>query len=646
MKITESIALSVVSGLLLTINSVQASESDAREASSLDTIVVTAARHPVERREIGGSTTIIDRTFIEARQARYVSDLLREIPGVSVTQSGGPGSQTQVRLRGSEANHTLVLIDGVRANDPASGDEFRWEFLTTGNIERIEVVRGPHSALWGSDALAGVVNIITRDLANTQSLDAYVEAGSNSSLNSGINGSTYGNGWALGGALEQLSTDGSNVSRSGSADDGASVLSAALNGKLRLSDNTSIQLGVRAVDADTDTDPADFVVTGLPTDGDLSSESSRVTAYLNGHVQPSDGWLSHQFGVRFLRADNDNLVAGIRDSSNNAKRLQYLYQADVTIQDSLLSLALEREETDFEQGGAVIFGDPNQQQRMTVSSLVADFTHRSGESATWRVGLRYDDNSAFDNIVTGQASLAWQLGGDTTLRASVGTGHKTPTFIERFGFFPQQFVGNPDLRPETSTAYEIGVERRLVDDQLRFELSLFQSDLNNEINGFVFDPVTFLSTAENRAGESRRRGVETSLVWQPRSELSLAANYSYVDATEESSGTRQREIRRPKHAANFSSTIDLFDDRASFTLVADYGGTRLDTFFAPFPAPQSIVTLDNYWLVDLAATVRLTESFDVFARVNNALDEDYEQVFGFNTPGRQAYIGIRAEFGR
>ncbi|MGH8222257.1 MAG: TonB-dependent receptor, partial [Woeseiaceae bacterium] len=186
-----------------------------------DNIIVTASRAPLAQAEVGSATTVIDRAQIDARQARYVTDLLRSVPGFAVSRSGPNGAQTQVRVRGAEANHVLVLIDGVRANDPASGDEFRWEYLSTSDIERIEIVRGPQSSLWGSDAVAAVVHVITRSGEKRYGISAYAEGGSQDTVNAALRGSTGRDRWNLGFDIERLDSGGSNIARSGTEADGA-----------------------------------------------------------------------------------------------------------------------------------------------------------------------------------------------------------------------------------------------------------------------------------------------------------------------------------------------------------------------------------------------------------------------------------------
>lgn len=621
-------------------------QSASSTGSDLDQIVVVGARIPLTLNQIGNATTVISRNQIEQRQARYVTDLLRTVPGFSVSHTGVTGSQTQVRVRGSEANHVLVLIDGVRANDPATGDEFRWEHLATGNIERIEIVRGPQSALWGSDAIAAVVHVITRDGRDDSNLETYVEGGRNSTLNLGLSGSVQAGKLSLGGGLEHLSTDGSNISRVGDEDDESDVTTASVSARLDATEALTFNVQLRAVDAYSQFDPVDFMVSGLPTDGDLATETGNVYASIGGRLKTS-GKLTHHLNARYYESDNRNLTDGIQNSSSASDRTTLAYQTDINLGDDRLALALEHEHTSFEQRGEIIFGDPNQDQEMDVSSIVAEYQGFSYERLSWLISARYDDNSDFDNAVNGRLSLAYSFSDSTKLRGAIGTGQKNPTFIERYGFFPGQFIGNPDLVPERSVSYDVGVDHGFLDGALLLQVTLFKQDLEDEIDGFVFDPDTFLSTAENKDGKSERSGVELSTQWTVNDYFGLNASYTYTDSTEENfAGEDVKELRRPRHAGSLAANFQSANDRFQSTLTADYGGARDDMFFPPFPALPEIVTLQSYWLLDLTAQYQLTSTVNVFARGTNLLDEDYEQVYGYETPGRAGYVGVRVNFGR
>ena len=607
--------------------------------SPVDQIIVTGARAPISAGDVGSAVTILTREDIQHRQARYVSDLLRAVPGFAVSHSGVLGSQTQVRVRGSEANQVLVLIDGVRANDPATGDEFRWEHLATANIDRIEIVRGPQSAVWGSDAIGGVVHIITRSGNDARGFNGYLETGSEDTLNGSVSGGFGGDNWSVGLGYEQLNTDGSNISRTGDEKDDADMSTASLNARIQASSALAIRMGIRSVDAYSQFDAVDFFVTGLPADSVVATDSAQNFTHVGLAFGTPESRAAHHLGVRYFDSEHRDLVAGSQVSSSASERLSLAYQADIALGENLLSLALEHEETRFEQRGEVGFGDPNQDQKMDATSVIADFQGRATEDLTYLLSLRSDNNSDFDDILTGRASVSWAVNDRTTLRANVGTGQKTPTFIERFGFFPGQFIGNPNLKPERSTSYDIGIDRRIA-DAVNVQVAVFKQDIRDEIDGFVFDPDSFLFTADNLATTSKRSGVELGASWDISEQFNLDMNYTYTDASENGAP----ELRRPRHAGSVQAGYSFREARGRVTLAADYGGTRRDIFFPPWPDPSEVVTLQNYWLVDLTAQYAVTGTTKLFVRAKNLLDTDYEQVYGYRTQGRAFYAGIQVGF--
>ena len=621
--------------------------AETESPEELDQIIVSASRAPLTAANVGASATVITREQIERRQVRYVTDLLRTVPGFAVSHSGTTGSQTQVRVRGAEANHVLVLIDGIRANDPSTGDEFRWETLSTHNVERIEIVRGPQSSLWGSDAIAGVVHVITRSESQSTGMSAYAEGGSFGAVNGGLHGGTGGEGWSVGYGLESLSTDGTNISRTGNERDGSDVKTASLSASFQASNRIRFDLGVRSIDSYTQFDPVDFFVTGLPTDGDVSTDSQQNYLQIGATIGAEEDRLAHHLDVSYFDTSNRNATDDVAESSSASDRLTLSYQADIHLGQNLLSLALDNERTRFQQVGEIGFGDPNQSQETRLNSVVADYQGNSIDRLTWLLSARYDDYSDFDGAFTGRLSAAYQLGATILLRANVGTGQKTPTFTERFGFFPGQFVGNPNLKPEKSTSYELGIEQTLLDGALNYQLTLFNQDLNDEINGFVFDLNTFLFTAENMLGSSSRAGIELVVTVDISDDFDVGLSYTYTDSSEkDDQGNNSHELRRPRHVGSLNANYRFLADRANLTLVADYGGSQDDIFFPPFPAPSEIVTLDSYWLLDLAVSYDVSAKFAVFVRASNLLDEDYEQVYGYRTPGRSYFFGIRYRHGR
>jgi len=611
----------------------------------LDQIIVTGSRAALPLKDLGSAVTVLTRDDIERQQSRYVTDLLRAVPGFAVSHSGVAGSQTQVRVRGSEANQVLVLIDGIRANDPTAGDEFRWEFLTTDNIERIEIVRGPQSSLWGSDAIAAVVQVITRTGKQSPGVGGYVEAGTNNTLNGALRGGYASEQWSMAMDVERLSTDGDNIALVGDESDDSEITTMSVSSTLRPSDSIVLNLGVRATDAYSQFDTIDYVETGLPADSNVATDGRQDFAQLGASLGAVDSRVRHHFNARYYGSDYSNLVEYAEESATTSDRLTFSYQADIRIAANLLSLALEHESTDFSQRGNADFGDPNQNQEIEVSSVIGDFQGHPSEKLTWLLSARYDDNSEFDNAFTGRLSVAYQWSEATLLRANVGTGQKNPTFIERFGYYPSQFVGNPALKPELSTSIDVGIDQQ-IGDSLFLQLSLYTQNLKDEINGFVWDPATFLATSINMDGTSQRRGVEFGGRWRISDRVEIDASYSYNDSVEEDiTGTDVRELRRPRHSGSVTLDLHLLEDRGRLTLVADYGGTRSDVFYPPWPQPSQLVALPSYWLLDLTAQYDVSPAITLFARAANLLDTEYQQVYGYRTPGLHTYAGMQVNFG-
>jgi vitamin B12 transporter len=451
----------------------------------------------------------------------------------------------------------------------------------------------------------------------------------------------------LSGGIERLDTDGTNISRTGSEMDGSDISTLSLAAQFRPSDKLTLDASLRMTDAYSQFDPVDFFVTGLPIDGDVATDAENLYAKVTLKYGAASSRLTHQIHVKYFDSDNRNLVDGVGDSSSASDRSTVAYQADIQLAANILSLALEHEKTSFEQSGAIIFGDPNQHQEMDVTSVIADYQGLSHERFTWLLSARFDNNSDFENAVSGRLSLAYDLSESTVLRGNIGSGQKNPTFTELYGFFPGQFVGNPDLKPESTTSYDIGVDKILQDGAVILQLSLFRQDLKDEINGFVFDPDTFLATAENIDGTSRRSGAELGASWKISEHFDLGATYTYTESHQEDAlGEDVQEVRRPKHSGALTLGFLSSSQRFNAVLTADYGGTRTDVFFPPWPDPSETVTLDSFWLVDLTLQYQISESTSMYVRGSNLLDEDYEQVYGYQTPGIAGYLGLRMNFGQ
>jgi len=623
----------------------------AEEPIELEEMIVTAGLEPISSHDLARSVTVITRQEIEQRQVKYLADLLRDVPGFAVSQAGGPGTQTQIRVRGAESNHLLVLVDGIRANDPASIDEFQFQYALTSNIERVEIIRGPQSATWGTDALAGVINIIRRKNVTSDYLSANAEYGSFDSFNLGADGGIARERLQLRGGVAFQGTDGTNISRTGNERDGSS--NANINASIDISPTDSLHLlfSGQHINAETDFDDFDFIESGLPVDADLVIKARRT--YLNGEAryQPESGPWSGSFSVNWLDTDNDNYRGGLADSSTAAETLELRLKGSVLLgpddqQNHRVTFAVDRKEIDYAQRGiASPFGNPNQNQSYDVTGLAAEYIGQPVQDLTWTLSGRQDDFSDFEDVFTWQMAAAWQALPALKLRASAGTGSKAPTFTDLFGFYADYFIGNPNLKPETSKGWEIGLDTDFNGQGIYLSAAWFDQRLEDEIDGFVFDPDTFLFTAKNKTGKSRRRGLEVSLEDRLTDWLSFSANYTYVDATEETApGISSREVRRPRHMASASVNCAFAGTRGNLNLDINYNGSQLDNYFPPPTYALEQVKLDSFAVVGLAASWKLRGNFELVGRVSNLFDENYEEILGFARPGRAVYAGLRGRF--
>ncbi len=597
----------------------------------LPEIVVTASRAPVPAEQVGSAITVIDRAEIERRQTRFVADLLRDVPGVSVSQAGPSGAVTQVRMRGAESNHTLVMIDGVEANDPAGGAEFDFAHLTTADIERIEVLRGPQSALYGSDAIGGVINIITRRGRRGHNLRGSLEGGSFGTIQAsgGLSGAGDGYRYALN--ASQFHTDGISIDPDGDERDGYRNRTLSFSGTADLLPNLELSATGRHVDARVESDPGP----ALPVDTDSVSHIDQFYGRVQAKLSLLDGNWEHIVGIGLTDTENKTRTDGEPDTRIAGRRVKYDYQTNVTFttpdaQHSITGLA-EREEEDFTFRG---FQDVDRDT--TTHALVGLYRLDLFDRIFLSAALRHDDNEIFKDATTYRATAAYlhrETG--TRLHGSYGTGVKNPTFFELFGF-DANFRGNPDLKPERSEGFDIGVEQRFGGGRHAVDVTYFEQDLEDEIVGFG-------DTAVNQTGTSKRRGVEISGRAQLLPELAVTGTYTYVWAREPNGDV---EVRRPAHSASLHVNYRFLEDRANLNFGVRYNGAQDDLDFRPpFPAPPERVRLDDYLLVNLAGSYRITDNVEAYARIENLLDADYEDVFGFATPGIAAYVGMRVQFG-
>ena len=624
---------------------ISAPQSQAQQVRSLEPVVITGNRIPTPARDIGSTVTVITAEDLEAQQIRYVVDILRTVPGVAVSRSGPAGHNAQVRIRGAEANHTVVFIDGMRVNDPFSG-ELDFAHLLASQVERIEVLRGPQSVLHGPDAIGGVINVFTRRAEPGVRGEVTVEAGSfgTASLSGAVRGATESVDYGL--SLDSLRTDGINTSAFGNEKDGYRSQVVQGSGRWRATSAFTIDGSVRWRDSRLQVDPQDFAFPpgptyGLVVDGDRRAEANQYDARVRGSYRALGERLTHEFGIARSRSHNDSIDEGVFASRNTGERTLADYQGSLRFGapalPQALTLALERERLVFENQGSSPDAPENQRRVNDRHSAVLEYQLRLPSHTAFTLSARRDFNELFEDANTWRMTVAQPLG-DAKLRASWGAGVANPTFFELFGFLPGSFDPNPDLLPERSRGFELGVDYTLMQGAGTVSLTWFRADLEREIAG-SFDNTTFRSTVVNLEGRSAREGAELETRFDIGSAWTLSAAYAYVDSTQPDG---QREVRRPRHMASAAVSRRFDRGRGEWSLAADFNGGREDLDFRGVSAAR--IGLDGYTLVRLAARYSITPRIDLLGRIENLLDEDYQQVFGYRMDGRAAYVGVSARF--
>lgn len=625
-------------------------------ANEMETVLVSAARDGILEANSGSSVTLIDAATLALRPNINLADILRSVPGIAVNRTSGVGSQIQLRMRGGEANHVLVFIDGVQVNDPAQGDDFNFAHLLNQDIASIEVVRGAQSALWGSDALSGMIYIRTADGSQGSQVSAFAEGGSNDWRRGGISASAGDKDANVRFSYAKTDTDGSNVSMFGSEKDGYSNDTAKLKGFYAFSEQLSANASVVYVDSSTDFDmldyrsdwvtwaPVDPETYGLPIDADNHSNSSQLYGSLGLNYQSADQRWHHALNYAYSRGNNDNReesewsMTGFDETHSTAERRQLTLQSSFAVSEQhALTAAVEREEQDFDLTSAYLNGS----ESMNSTGVALQLKGSLADNWHYLLSGRSDRNSDFDDANTYRISTAYQLSDSTRLRAAMGTGSKNPTFTELYGY-SASFVGNPDLQPESSSSWEVGVDFSIAGDLGNVSLTYFDETLENEIAN-VYDYVTWSSTTVNESSESQRHGVEVSVDFQVSDTIRAGGAATKLAAYQADAwtGDRVAEIRRPEFTGSAYLQWTSTDASQSVAVNLDYNGEMTDTFFGVM---SETVTLGSYTLLSVQASQQLTEQLSVYGRVENGLNSDYQEIYGFNTPGASATLGLRMQF--
>jgi len=630
------------------------SAAGAAAAADLQQVVVTATRtaQPLDR--TGSSMSVISAADLDMRQTLIVTDILAQTPGLTVSRNGGPGQSTSVYIRGAEPGESLVLIDGVRINDPSAPDgEAILGDLLNNNIDRIEVLRGPQSTLYGSDAIGGVVNILTQR-GGPGPLSLRVEAQGGTFDTQRFNTAANGTEGALdyGAAVNYYDTRGVSAAdaRNGNTEpDGNVNLGATANVRIHANDQISFDLRGFYLRSHTEIDgfpPPTFAFRDDPEFG----ENYLRAGYAAVNASLFAGHLTQRVAV--LASDSDRRFFGVFDpttyafspaenfyAEGGATRIEYQGVVEFDAANEL-TYGAERQLSTLTTDSLPDIGSGPTTGRDWLTGYYGEWQSTLARQLTLTGGVRYDDDHEFGSHTTAKIASAWQLfQGATILRANYGGGFKAPTLYQLFSPY-----SNPTqtLKPETSDGWEVGADQLLIDKQLRASLTYFDRHERSAIDFFdCFAELTPVGACLLRqavggyyynVGRSRSSGYEAEFVARPGDALNAWINYTNMRAIDEITGLEL--ARRPHISANVGLTWAP-QRGTSLGASLSYVGTRFDD-------AANSVPLTSATTVNVFASYALSAHLQVFGRVENLFDNTSEPVFGYGAVTRGYFAGLRA----
>jgi vitamin B12 transporter len=601
-----------------------------------DTVVVTATRIPTPQLQVASSISVISADEIAARQLQTLPDLLKDMPGLNVVQSGGPGGQTSLFMRGTNSNHTKVFVDGIDVSDPSSpAGNFDFGPFLAQDIQKVEILRGPQSGLYGSDAIGGVISIITKSGSGPAQFSARAEAGSFD---------TFNQSGSVSGGLERFHY-AATVEHVHSGETPVTPLDLLAPGERRIDDYDDILTGstklgfdvtehfdlgwvaryteshLRLTAENYNNFPADFP-DSAQSENDTRQYYTRATA----HLLAFDGALDQTLGLAYSNIKSFETSPELPESDFFGARVKIDWQGNIRL------AANEK----------LVIGAEHQRDEMTVplaasttiDSGYAELQSSFGGSVFNTLSVRYDDNDRFGGKVTYRVAPAYVIQATgTKFKASVGTGFKAPTLSQMFQNFPDFFFfGNPDLKPESSLGYDLGFEQALANEAVRFGATYFRNNIKN----LIADSADFSTWAN--VGRAVTKGVESFVSYRPMPDLTLRLDYTYTEATDEI--LNQELLRRPKHKAALNTAWQA-TSRLSLNVTVLAVGNWIDG-----NRDFSIQRLNapGYTTVDLAAGYDVTRNWSLTARIDNLFNRHYENPVGFLQPSLGAFAGISARF--
>lgn len=581
-------------------------------ANKVDEIIVKGARIETPASNFGSSIFILNSEDIRLRGIRSAIDAISYSPGVTTKKNGSFGGVGSVRIRGASSSQTLVLVDGVPVNDASSpGGGYNFEYLDTSNIDRIEVLRGSQSTLWGSDAIGGVVNIFTKS-AEDNSINILSETGSFGlkKINSEFGlVSNFGkflflvNDTSLDGISKADKKDG-NIEK-----DGFEKNSYSFKGNMKVN-NIEIKGLLSYIKSDVEYDSFGFV-TGVQ-DGDERSITEEFTGNLTIKFNLFGEKLENTFSFNQSDISRDYFTDNNLTFGADGDRKLYRYQGNAGFGNyNKIAFGFEKEESSVSL------------DKLSIDSLFLLYQFQPIKNLFVSAGIRNDDNKGFSSKTTRKIAAAYKISENISIKSSWGEGFKVPTIFQTTFFCCGAKSANTNIRPEVSTSYDLGFDFSLK-DKFSFSLIYFKQDVNNQIN-FSFG----LGGYEN-IDFVESDGFEISTNSKVSETVNLFINYSYIDSID---GNGLRLINIPKDSGELVLTYELAS-KISGSMALKYNGSEISTYG----------NLNSWSRVDINLFYKLNNFSEVYFRVENLFDEDYQQVFGYGTPDRSGLAGIKVTF--
>ena len=625
----------------------------AQQTQPTDEIVVVANRAPDPQSKIGASVSVLDAGAIQASQASTLADLIDQTPGVAMVRNGGEGQPTAIFIRGADSDQTMVLVDGVQLNDPGSpSGGFDFSDILAGDVSRVEVLRGSQSTLWGSQAIGGVISIVTAEPDRTLAGSADLEGGSRGTqyYRLGV-GDTIGN-LSLRLAGGYYDTDGiSAFDKAFGGHEADGYRNSAFSGRLGYAFTPDISLDLRGFVTNSRAGFDGFdTASGSFGDDNEYGITDQYVGYAGLNFALFGGALKNRVSAQYTDIDRHQYDPG---------PYFITYYADPGAQTFYSSGVTER----FEYQGTwqvapawrAVFGAQHERSTITTDTPAFDFTpglfsaHATIDSGYGQVegeairglnltaGVRYDDHSTFGGHTTGQASAAWDLnGGNTILRASFSQGFKAPALYQLFSPY-----ANLALKPETSNSWDAGIEQHFWDGRAMVQGTYFGRRTHDLIEFISCFGVNAGQCATNTSGgyydnvdRASAEGVELQAEVHPLEALSIEANYTFTDTKDLTTG--KLLPRRPQDTANALVSY-VWPARLTTALAVRYAGDTWDD-------AANTTRLKAYTLVDLRASYPLNDRLELYGRIENLFDQHYETAFQFGSLGRGGFVGVRAKF--